>query len=136
VWCEVGGVCIACNVCLYIVSDDGCVSRGGVWAARGTRVAYVAFVALSECVHEWVARVACVGGAGVACGSFAVIIGLVVHEGCVPQVVRGTRVAYVACVARSACVCDKSVARAACGGGTGVACGLLVVSSGQVAHSS
>ena len=87
-------------------------------------------------MHEWVARVACVGGSGVACGSFAVFIGLVAHEGCVPHVARGTRVAYVACVALSACVCVKSVARGACGGGTGVACGSLVVPSGQVVHSS
>ena len=29
-WCEAGGVCNACDVCLYIVSDDGCVSHGGV----------------------------------------------------------------------------------------------------------
>ena len=105
-WCEAGGVCIACNVCLYIVSDDGCVSHGGV-AARGTREAYVAFVALSECVYECVARVACVGGAGIACGSFAVLIGQVLHGGCVPHVARGTRVAYVVCVALSACVFDE-----------------------------
>ena len=87
-------------------------------------------------MHEWVARVACVGGSGVACGSFAVFIGLVVHEGCVPHVAHDTRVAYVACVALSACVWSKSVARVACVGGTGVACGSLVVPSGQVVHSS
>ena len=87
-------------------------------------------------MFECVARVAYVGGASVACGSFAVLIEQVVHDGCVPHVARGTRVAYVVCVALSASVFDECVARVACGGGTGVACGSLVVPSGQVVHSS
>jgi hypothetical protein len=75
------------------------------------------------------------GGAGVACGSFAVLIGQVVHGGCVPHVARGTRVAYVACVALSACVFSKSAARVACGGAR-IACGLVVVPNGQVVHDA
>ena len=49
---------------------------------------------------------------------------------------HGIREAHVACVALSACVFDECVALVACEGGAGVTCGLLVVPSGQVVHSS
>ena len=56
-WCEAGDVCNACDVWLYIVSDDGCESHGVVCAAHGIRGAHVACVALGACVLECVARV-------------------------------------------------------------------------------
>jgi hypothetical protein len=121
---------------LYDVSADGCVSYGVVCDARGIRGVHVACDVLGARVFECVARVVCEGGAGVACGSFAVLIEQVVLDGCVPHVARGIRVAYVACVALSACVFVKSAARVACGGETDVACDLVVVPNGQVVHDA